>query len=263
MTQSPLNDALTAAAAQVAGDTLAAAQPIQQGQQEQQNHAVQQTQPVYAMAQPNNASPLTMDSNIVQAQSGITEYFKLTDGGCSVGDVKYEPIKVLLRLEDAASGGSFKPAMIMNYDTPAGMVYTKSYDMVSTVSNNPAHSGLGWNANKAKILTVDGKAYEYLGYDLAMVVAEDALSKDKKTTLAAGTVLGYSTPYLASKLLKKVWDAGMAANMRGKDAVLMVSGIEINKSSKNYKQLVVENLGYAEPKNFGVSYDKTTADNAE
>lgn len=250
--QSPLNDVLAAAANQASGDASNVAQPITQD--EIKNATVVETQPavsnqqVAAYQQP--AAPLSMDSNIVQAQSSITDFFKLTDGGCSVGDVKFDPIKVRLRIEDAQKGGGFKPAFMMNYEAPSGMVYTKSYDGSTTVSNNPAHSNLNWSDNKARIKQLSPNAFDYLGYDLAFVVAEDTDSKDKKATLKAGTVLGFTTPYTAAKMLKKVWDNAIGAGQRGNDAILILSGEEISKNQKNYKQLVVVEQGYDAPKTF-------------
>lgn len=249
--QSPLDQTLAAAASQAAGDSSNTAQPISQteGQAtviEHNNSPAVANQQVAAYQPP--ASPLTMQSNEVQAQSSITEFFKLTDGGCSVGDVKYNPLKVLLRVEDATNGGGFRPAYMMNYEAPSGMVYTKSFDGAKTTSNNPAHSGLSWADNKRKILEIDPKAYDYLGYDIALVVAEDTKSKDEKTTLAAGTVLGFTTPYTAAKMFKKVWDNAVANNSVGKDAVLVLSGEEINNNGRQYKKLVVVEQGYAEPK---------------
>lgn len=253
--QSPLNDVLAAAANAASGNAENVAQPISQ-EDVSQAETVIDHQPAVANQQvatyQQPASPLSMDSNVVQAQSSITDYFKLTDGGCSVGDVKYDPIKVRLRLEDAQKGGGFKPAFMMNYEAPSGMVYTKSYDGITTISNNPAHSNLPWTTNVERIKKLNPNAYDYLGYDLAFVVAEDTVSKDKKTTLPAGTVLGYTTPYTAAKKLKKVWDSAVAANKRGSDAILIVAGEEISKNSKTYKQLVVLEQGYDSPKNIAV-----------
>ncbi len=250
MTQSALDAALAEAAAQANGEAHTA-QPIAQVAQETVVQSEPQHTPVVAnyavAAAPVAGTALSMDSSIVQAQSGITDFFKLTDGGCQISDVKYDPIKVRLRLEDAQKGGGFKPALMMNYEAPSGMVYTKSYDGQTTVSSNPAHSALSWAANKQKILQLAPKAYDFLGYDIAFVVAEDVTSKDKKTVLKAGTVLGFTTPFTASKMLKKVWDAAINGNQRGNDVILKISGEEISKNNRQYKQLVVELLGYEAP----------------
>ncbi|URG13805.1 hypothetical protein [Acinetobacter phage vB_AbaS_TCUP2199] len=247
-----LNEALNAAANEAAADSTATAQPISQVDQGSVVGNGEATTPAVANRQvaaaPAAGGPsLSMDSSVVQSQSSITEFLKLSDGGCMVGEAKFDPIKVRIRLEDASNGGGFKPAYMMNYEGPQGMVYTKSYDGVNTSSNNPAHAGLSWADNKARILNLAPKAYDFLGYDIAFVVAEDTLSKDKKTELKAGTVLGFTTPYTAAKMLKKVWDSGVGANQRGNDAILMISGEEISKNGRQYKQLVVEHVGYAAP----------------
>lgn len=252
--QSPLDATLAAAAQAAAGDNSQTAQPISQVEQgtvvqEQNNTPAVVNQQNYAPANTGGAS-ISMHSSVVQSQSSITDSFKLTDGGCSIADVKYDPIEVLLRLEDAQKGGGFKPAFMMNYEAPSGMVYTKSYDGVTTTSNNPAHSNLSWVQNKQKILGLSPKAFDYLGYDIAFVVAKDTLSKDKKTTLKAGTVLGFTTPYLASKMLLKVWNNAVSANALGKDAILTISGEEVSQNSRQYKKLVLVEQGYAEPRTF-------------
>lgn len=247
-----LNEALNAAAQEAATDSTATAQPISQVDQSTVVGEATTTSPAVANRQvaapAAGGSSLSMDSSVVQSQSSITEFLKLSDGGCMVGEAKFGPIKVRIRLEDASNGGGFKPAYMMNYEGPQGMVYTKSYDGVNTSSNNPAHAGLSWADNKARILNLAPKAYDFLGYDIAFVVAEDTESKDKKAELLkAGTILGFTTPYTAAKMLKKVWDAGVGANQRGNDAILMISGEEISKNGRQYKQLVVEHVGYAAP----------------
>lgn len=254
--QSPLDQTLAAAAQAANGDATQTAQPISQVEtgsvvnQDQSGAPAVSNQQVAQYQAP--APSLTMDSGLVQSQSSITDFFKLTDGGCSIADVKYDPIKVRLRVEDASQGGGFKPALMMNYEAPSGMVYTKSYDNQTTSSNNPAHAGLPWAANKQKILGLSPKAYEFLGYDIAFVVAEDVQSKDKKSVLKAGTVLGFTTPYTAAKLLKKVWDGAMGANARGKDAILTISGEEVSKNGIQFKKLVVVEHGYEDAKNIHV-----------
>ena len=246
--QNALTDALAQAAEAAQSDSTATAQPISQVEQ---GTVVGTNTPAVANHQvataPAGGASLSMDSSVVQSQSSITEFLKLSDGGCMIGEVKFDPIKVRIRLEDAQNGGGFKPAYMMNYEGPQGMVYTKSYDGVTTTSNNPAHGGLSWADNKARILQIAPKAYDFLGYDIAFVVAETVIGKDKKTELKAGTVLGFTTPYTAAKMLKKVWDAGVGANQRGNDAILMISGEEISKNGRQYKQLVVEHVGYAAP----------------
>lgn len=252
MTQSPLDATLAAAAAEAQADTTQTAQAINQvdhGSVVSTDNTPAVSNQQVAVA-PTTGTSLTMHSSVVQAQSSITDFFKLTDGGCSVADVKYDPIKVLLRMADAQEGGGFKPAYMLNFEAPSGMVYTKSYDGVTTVSNNPAHSGLSWAENVAKIKALAPNAFAYLGYDVAFVVAEDTASKDGKTTLKAGTVLGFTTPYLASKQLKKVWDNAVSSNALGKDSVLTLSGEEISKNGKNFKQLVIVENGYAAPRSF-------------
>lgn len=252
--QSPLDATLAAAAQAAQADTSNTAQPISQTESNNGNVVATDNTPAVSnqqvVAVNSTGASISMHSSIVQSQSSITDFFKLTDGGCSIADVKYDPIKLLLRIEDAQKGGGYKPAFMMNYEAPSGMVYTKSYDGQTTTSNNPAHAGLSWIDNKNKIKAMASSAFDFLGYDIAFVVAEDTLSKDGKVTLKASTVLGFTTPYLAAKQLKKVWDNAIACNALGKDAVLTVSGEEVSKNGRTFKQLVIVENGYAAPRTF-------------
>lgn len=254
-----LNDALAAAATQASADPSQVAQPISQEQGEAyQATSLPAATTQNAVAQAPAAQPvsaLSMHSSVVQSQSSISDFFKLRDGGCLIDDVKYPAVLFRLRLESSEKGGGFKPCYMMNYENSSGMVYTKSYDGVTTTSNNPAHSALSWADNKAKILQTHPKSYDFLGYDLALVVAEDVESLDGKQILKAGTVLGYTTPYTAAKKIKKVWDDAVGTNNLGKDALLLLSGEEVTKNNRQYKMLVVEAKGYAEPKVFEIEHE--------
>lgn len=246
----PLQDTLAAAAAQSQADESQVAQPI-----EQQNNVVAeqvyQASNLPAAHEPRRAVTMSMDSDEVQNESSIGSFLKLTDGGVEVSDTKYGPVKVALRVEDATNGGGFKPAQMMNYEGPQGMVYTKTYDQCNTVSNNPAHSALSWAANCEKVLAMHPQAYKYLGYDLALVVTEDVQPLKKGgDVLKAGTVLGFTTPYTASKTFLAIWKAAVAASQRGKDVILEVEGEEISKNSRSYKIVRVKTIGYAEPENY-------------
>lgn len=252
-TVNPLESTLQAAAAASQADASQVAQPIEQ-QEVQQNYQAQSLPAVNNNAvaqhhvQPTN---LTMDSSDVQNESSIGSFLKLTDGGVEVSDTKYGAIKVALRVEDAANGGGFKPARMMNYEGAQGMVYTKTYDGANTESNSPAHSNLSWAANCEKIMQLSPKAYSYLGYDLALVVSEDVKPlKAGGEVLKAGTVLGFTTPYTASKLFLAAWKAAVAASQRGNDVILELEGEEISKNSRMYKVLRMKTLGYKAPQNY-------------
>ena len=247
-----LQDTLAAAAAASQSDASQVAQPIEQQQQQTTNVVAEQAYAASNLpaAHAPAGSPLSMDSSEVQNESAIGSFLKLTEGGVEVSDVKYGPIKVALRVEDASLGGGFRPAQMMNYEGPQGMVYTKTYDQANTVSNNPAHAALSWPANCQKVLEMHPNAYKYLGYDLALVVTEDVPPLKSGEPLKAGTVLGFTTPYTASKTFLAIWKAAIAANQRGNDVLLEVEGEEVSKNNRKYKVIRVKTLGYAEPQNY-------------
>lgn len=249
----PLADTLNAAAAASQADASQVAKPIEQAAapaatQDYVAAGLPATQQTTAVAHNSPASPMSMDSSEIQNESAITSFLKLTEGGVEVSDTKYGPIKVALRIEDASQGGGFRPARMMNYEGAQGMVYTKTYDHVNTVSNSPAHAALSWAASCEKVLQNNDKAYDFLGYDLALVVVEDTQPLKGSEVLPAGTVLGFTTPYTASKTFLAIWKAAVAANQRGNDVLLELEGEEVSKNNRKYKVLRVKTLGYEAPK---------------
>lgn len=240
----PLQDQLNAISGQSQGAAVQTAQPIEQAQNVQQAQVLHHAQAVaqnYAPA-PVAAAPLTMDSNEVAASGSVSAFIKLRDGGLELDDTKFGAVKFNLNIEGAENGGSFRPCHCMNYNSAAGYVYTKSYDGVSTSSSSPAHNGLPWNVNCQNILNVSPKAYSYVGFELVLEVAEDAVSTDKKTTIEAGTRFGYTTPYTAAKEIKAIWDKAIKEGKRGEDVLVELSGEEVSKNGNTYKKLVVNVL---------------------
>ena len=73
-------------------------------------------------------------------------------------------------------------------------------------------------------------------------MAEDTASVDGKTTIPAGTLFGYTTPYTASKLLKAVWDKALAQGKRGEKVVVELSGEEIKSDKGQYKKLILKEI---------------------
>ena len=236
----PVQDALAAAAAAADVQT---AQPIQQ-------EAVQAAQPLAQINQQAHgvveyvpaAAALTMDDSAVTAVSGVSNFVKLRDGGLELDGEKFGAAKFNLTIEGSNNGGSYQPCFCMNYQSPTGQVYTKSYDGAVTVSNNPAHNGLPWGQNVALIQQKDAKAYTYTGFELTLELAEDTASVDGKTTIPAGTLFGYTTPYTASKLLKAVWDKALAQGKRGEKVVVELSGEEIKSDKGQYKKLILKEI---------------------
>lgn len=234
----PLQDQLNAAAGQIATPT---AEPIQQAQP-----VAPMTSPsastVVGYAAPAAASPLTMDSNEVVSAGSVSDFVKLLDGGLSLDDEKFDPVKFKIMLEGADLGGSFRPCKMMNYNGTTGYVYTKTYDGVTTSSSNPAHNGLPWNVNVERILSIDGKAFDFIGYELTLETAEDVKSRNGKKEIPAGSMFGYSTPYTAAKQIKAIWDKYSKTN-RGETLIIELSGEEVSNNGKEFKKLIVNVVG--------------------
>lgn len=212
--------------------------------------AVQQAQPIQATASavvasvpathvPATATALTMDSAEVVAQNSVSSFIKLIDGGLKLEDAKFGAVEFEIVIAGAESGGSFRPCKMMNYQGANGYVYTKSYDGVNTSSSDASHNGLPWHSNVEKILAKSPKAFEFLGYELALKVHKDVTSNDGKVEIAAGTVFGYSTPYTSSKQIKALWDKYSGTN-RGDSVVVSISGLEVNKNGFEYNKLIIE-----------------------
>lgn len=183
---------------------------------------------------------LSMDSTEVQVSGSVASFLKLRDGGLLLEDAKFPACKFNLRVEDASLGGSFRPCKIMNYQSTAGYIYTKTYDGAVAVSSTPAHNNIPWAVNVEKILQVAPKSYEYLGFEIVLELTENVTSIDGKTEIQAGTRFGYSTPYTAAKLIKAIWDKAVAEGKRGQDIQVMVSGVEVSKDGNDFKKLVIE-----------------------
>lgn len=237
----PVQAALAAAAAE-AQSTVQTAEPIQQ-------EVVQAAQVLAPVNQNNSpaayvapAAALTMDDSAVTAVSGVSNFVKLRDGGLELDGEKFGAAKFNVTIEGSNNGGSYQPCFCMNYQSAAGQVYTKSYDGAVTVSNNPAHNGLPWSANCALIQQKDAKAYSYTGFELTLELAEDTVSVDGKTTIPAGTLFGYTTPYTASKLLKALWDKSIAQGKRGQKVTVELSGEEIKNDKGMYKKLILKEI---------------------
>lgn len=241
----PVQDALAAAAAQVQPEQ--AAEVVQQEQQASQN--VQQAQTLapavaqtHAVAAHQPAAVMSMDDASVAAVSGVSAFVKLRDGGLELDEQKFGPTKFKLKIEGSHAGGSFQPFHACNYNSPAGYVYTKTYDNATTVSLNAAHNGMPWAENVALCKQKDPTSYTYLGFELTLELAEDTTSLDGKVTIPAGTMFGYSTPYTASKLLKGVWDKALAAGKRGENILIELSGEEIKNDKGNFKKLILKEV---------------------
>lgn len=240
----PLQAQLDQVAATAEAEAVQTAQPMNQATEQSAQTAT--NAPAVSMAHaPAVAQPamaLSMDSTEVQVSGSVASFLKLRDGGLLLEDAKFPPCKFKLRIEDASLGGSFRPCKCMNYQSAAGYIYTKSYDGVTAVSSTPAHNNIPWAVNVEKILQVAPKAYEYLGFELVLELAEDSKSTDGKTEISAGTRFGYSTPYTAAKLIKAVWDKAVAEGKRGQDIVVTVSGVEVSKDGNDFKKLVIESV---------------------
>lgn len=226
----------------------AASQPINQDGAAQN---VQQAQPMThapAVSMANApvahqpAAALSMDSTEVQVSGSVASFLKLRDGGLLLEDAKFAPTKFKLRVEDASAGGSFRPCKSMNYQSPAGYIYTKSYDGVTAVSSTPAHNNISWAENVQKILNVAPNAYEFLAFELVLELAETTKSVDGKTEILAGTRFGYTTPYTAAKLVKALWDKALAEGKRGQDIYVVLEGVEVSKDGNEFKKLVINSV---------------------
>lgn len=243
-TSNPLQDQLAAAAATAQATQHTEPQVVQAA-----TPMPTQNAPAVAMAvapaQYAPAAPLTMDSNEVILAGSISDFIKLTDGGLSLQEGKFDPVIFELILNGAESGGSFRPCRMMNYQNPNGYVYTKTYDGVITSSSDASHNGLPWGENVQRIKTASPKAYEFIGYELTLTTHQDIASKDGKTEIPAGTIFGYSTPFTASKQIKAIWDKWSPTH-RGQTLLIKLSGEEVSKDGNVYKKLVIETIGIKE-----------------
>jgi hypothetical protein len=214
---------------------------VAQNQQVNQNTGLQTVNTSVATHQAP-ASPLTMDDSAVTAVSGVSNFVKLRDGGLELDGEKFGPTKFKLKMDGVDKGGAYQPCFACNYNSPAGQVYTRSYDGVKTVSLNPSHDGLDWNQNVALCQAKDPKAFTYTAFELTLELAEDTVSADGKTTIPAGTKMGYTTPYTAAKTLKALWDKALSEGKRGETFVVELSGEEVKNDKGSYKKLILKQV---------------------
>lgn len=238
-------DPVQAALDQAAANTQTqaqTAQPIEQNIAPNSATGVVQAQTT-ALAQPKvSAHTLTMDDAAVSAVSGVSGFIKLRDGGLELDEAKFGEVNFKVKIESTQQGGSFQPCYCHNYSTPAGQIYTKSYDNVTTASNSPAHSNLSWSDSVALATQKDPNSYTYLGFELTLELEKDTESLDKKTTLVAGTKFGYTTPYTASKQFKALWDKALSEGKRGQEVVVTLSGEEVSSPKGTYKKLIMSQV---------------------
>lgn len=248
MTKSAL-DAIDQAAA--AAQTTPAAQAIQQNTQ----NSAPTVDSVFQSNNPNaNAvavaqgtavgavAPASALGDDMAVSAGSVEYFvKMQDDAVEINGVKIPGgIDLEIIVESVTRGGGLQRFVGFNYEVGTANYYTSSTDGLVVTKGQPDQVGKPWNQHKAEIQAAHGTPFgktisEYQGHHVQGRLHKDALDKEGKVVVPAGTIVGFSTTATSNRHIDILKSKALAEKRSGQTVVVNVQGVQkTNAAKKNY-----------------------------